>query len=195
MNDAILLLSGGIDSTTLLAQLSAKGCRIHALSFDYGQNHRIELDYARRNAMKYGVEIHHFITVDYGPMAEGSLLTSSIKNISGAGNNGEKANSHYVPGRNLLLLSHAAAYAEAHFISNIFLAVNADDSARFPDCSQVFLDSANAVWQSLPNTRGLKLHSPYLTLSKAKVIALSREIGVDLSQTLSCYSPLGFNNE
>lgn len=180
--DVILLLSGGIDSTTLLAQLTAEGKRVHALSMHYGQRHAIELEYARRNAQLYQVAEHHVIRMDLAPMAEGNLLTGTTTTEN-------QTEAHYVPGRNMLLLSHAAAYAEAKGISDIYLAANADDGLRFPDCSMAFLDALNQLWQSCPNTAGIKVHSPFISLSKAAVVAKSLALGVQLEHTMSCYAP------
>lgn len=181
-SEVILLLSGGIDSTTLLAQLTAEGKRVHALSMHYGQRHAIELEYARRNAQHYIVAEHHIVQIDYAPMAEGNLLTGTTTTDTHTGAN-------YVPGRNLLLLSQAAAYAEAKGINDIYLAANADDGLRFPDCSKAFLDALNQLWQSCPNTAGIRVHSPFINLRKAAVIAKSQKLGVQLQHTMSCYAP------
>ena len=185
-SEVILLLSGGIDSTTLLAELTAAGNRIHALSFDYGQRHSVELEYAARNASSYEVEAHHILKVDFAPMAEGNLLTGNITEASRT-----SANPNYVPGRNLLMLSHAAAYAEAKGISDIYFAANADDGQLFPDCTPGFINCLNRLWQTCPNTAGIKLICPFVTMNKVKVIEKSYFLRVDLQQTMSCYKPNG----
>lgn len=184
--EAILLLSGGIDSTTLLAQLTAEGKKVHALSFNYGQRHSVELQFAQRNAAQYGVAIHHILKIDYFPMAAGNLLTAN--EVADAT---EKPNPNYVPGRNLLMLSHAAAYAEALGINHIYFAANADDGLRFADCCPEFLAALNQLWQSCPNTKNINVKAPFITLSKAAVIAQSNKLGVNLQDTISCYAPVG----
>lgn len=187
-SDVILLLSGGIDSTTLLAQLRTEALNVHALSFDYGQRHSIELEFARQNAQIYNVLVHHVIKIDYSPMSSGNLLTDKqFNNLQENGNNNK--NSSYVPGRNLLMISHAAAYAEAHNINDVYFAANADDAQRFPDCSSLFVQAINKVWQSTHNTNQLRLITPYINLSKTEVIQLSKKLNVNLNMTLSCYSP------
>lgn len=182
--EVILLLSGGIDSTTLLAQLTAEGRKVHALSFDYGQRHVIELEYARRQASHYRVAAHHILKVVYEPMAEGNVLTGTPA-ING------QTETAYVPGRNLLMLSHAAAYAESKGISDIYFAANADDGLRFPDCRPEFMAALNQLWQTCPNTASLQVQVPFITLTKLGVIKKALALGVNLQQTLSCYAPVG----
>ena len=184
----VLLLSGGIDSTTLLVDLKAQGCMIHALSFDYGQRHHIELDFARNNAKKYQVESHHILNIDYKPMAEGNLLTD-VDFLPGAQANGTTTNSNYVPGRNLIMLSHAAAFAESKGLSDIYFAANADDGKRFPDCSPLFFETINTLMQVCPNTAKIQVNAPYINFSKSDVIRKSLILGVDLNDTISCYNP------
>lgn len=188
-SEVILLLSGGIDSTTLLAQLRTTGKLVHALSFDYNQRNRIELSIAKRNAQKYGVTAHHILKLDYELMAVGNSLTDT-RLLSNELPKGDAPNHTYVPGRNLLMLSHAAAYAEAHRINDIYFAANGDDGHRFPDCSPAFADALNRLWQSCPNSASLHLHTPYISRSKADVIRKGLELGVDFDQTLSCYAPV-----
>lgn len=179
--EVILLLSGGIDSTTMLAQLTGEGKEVHALSFDYGQRHAVELEYAKRNAAHYQVATHHVIKIDYGPMAEGNILTGREAEV----------NTVYVPGRNLMMLSSAAAYAEAKAIGDIYFAANADDGQRFPDCSQAFVSALNELWQSCSNTKGVKVHVPLIHLTKVDVIEKALALEVGLQNTMSCYTPSG----
>lgn len=186
-SEVILLLSGGIDSTTLLAQLTNEGRRVRALSFDYGQRHGIELDYARKNAEKYGVISHVLINIDYVQMAHSNLLTAPESDISLEQRTG--INPYYVPGRNLLMLSHASAYAETMNISHIYFGVNADDGLRFDDCSSAFLLILNQLWKNCAKTKNIEVLLPFITLSKVAVIEKARELGVDLNRTISCYNP------
>lgn len=188
--EAILLLSGGIDSTTLLAQLASTGIRIHALSFNYGQRHGVELQFAQRNAAKFGVAAHHIMRVDFLPMAAGNMLTDASWQPTDAAIENQ-TNPTYVPGRNLLMLSQAAAYAEAHDIFDIYIAANADDGKRFPDCSDDFFTALNKLWQSCPNTISIQVITPFINLTKAEVVARSIKLGIDLEETISCYTPVG----
>jgi len=191
--EVILLLSGGIDSTTLLAQLMAEGKAVHALSFYYGQRHAAELDFAKANAARYGVLVHHLINIDLHAMATASMLTNPNMPVVNYHENAlpYTPNNTYVPGRNLLMLSHAAAYAEALGLKDIYFAANADDGQRFPDCKHAFIAALNQLWQSCPNTEGILLHAPFMQCSKAAVIQKSMALKVDLQQTLSCYAPTG----
>jgi 7-cyano-7-deazaguanine synthase len=188
-SEVILLLSGGIDSTTLLAELTANKKLVHCLSFDYNQRHSDELIFAKQNAKKNGVVCHHVLNLDYAYMAEGNSLTDN-KVLSSELPDDDGPNHTYVPGRNLLMLSHAAAYAESKGIIDIYFAANGDDGKRFPDCSQSFISALNKLWQSCPNTARIYLHAPYIFMSKADVIRRGLELGVDFDQTLSCYSPV-----
>lgn len=187
----VLLLSGGIDSTVVLAQLHKKAIPVHALSFNYGQRHSVELEFAKRNAQKYAVAQHHIIAPDYKAMQQGNLLTDlsfTPKNYL------EEAlprgiNDCYVPGRNLLMLSYAAAYAEAHGLTDIYFAANADDALRFPDCSTTFISTLQALWQSCPNTQNIILQTPLLKYNKTQVIQNALALEIPLNDTISCYSP------
>ncbi len=183
-NKAIVLLSGGIDSTTLLALLAKEGREIHALSFDYGQTHGIELEYARNNAASFGVKVHCFVSIDHTLLLNKSRLTTS--------NTQETAATDVVPGRNLLFLAHAAAYAEANQIPDIFMAFNADDSPLFPDCRPDWVAAVNSLMTAystqLPT---IKLHTPFIQLRKVQVLKLANKLELDLTKTLSCYQPIG----
>jgi 7-cyano-7-deazaguanine synthase len=194
--EVVLLLSGGIDSTTLLAKLHQEEKQIHALSFDYGQRHKIEIEYAKRNAKRYGVKKHYIIQIDAKAIAEVSSLTNYAFDPEKYIDNPppDHPSSVYVPGRNLIMISHAASYAEANKLNEIYFAVNNDDAIRFPDCSKPFVSALNQFWQCVPNTRHLNLVTPFIDFSKAEVISLSMKLKVDISQTLSCYNPIS-NNE
>lgn len=193
MNEILLLLSGGIDSTTLLAELSSQNNKIHALSFDYGQRHLEELNFAKLNAALYGVSFHHIIKIYLGPVSSSNLLTNhQIAPINYTETPLEIGqNESYVPGRNLIMLSHAGAYAEAAGLNDIYFAANADDGQYFPDCRKEFINALNQVWNVCPNTSNIMVHTPYIHLSKLDVIQKSISLGVNLQQTLSCYTPIG----
>lgn len=191
--EVVLLLSGGIDSTTLLAELSSKGKKVHALSFDYGQRHQAELYFAGMNAGFYEVLAHHIVKLDLASIASVSLLTNP--NMQATNYQGktlpDRPDESYVPGRNLMMLSYAAAYAEAHHLNEIYFAANADDGLRFPDCSTSFMNKLNQLWQTGLNTAGIQVHTPFIHLTKAEVIQISMQLGVNLEHTLSCYAPSG----
>lgn len=187
----ILLLSGGIDSTTLLAKLSSDGYNIIALSFDYGQKHEIELNYAKMNAAKYGVSIHEIIKLDKKLFSASALVNKSIgistyeeKELP----NGE-VNS-YVPYRNLIFISSALSVAESMNISSIYMAFNSDDQKNYWDCSMDFVHRINSISKA-PNT--IQIKTPFIQKSKAEVIQLAKELNVNLTQTITCYQPTGTN--
>lgn len=189
----ILLLSGGIDSTTLLAELVSAGKQVYALSFDYGQRHAVELDFAQKNAAKYKVLAHCIIKLDLGNIATNNMLSNKKMKVVNYNTlpMPQSICETYVPGRNLLMLSHAAAYAENHGLKDIYFAANADDGKRFPDCRPQFISALNQLWLSCPNTADIKIYAPYMNTSKAEVIKKSIQLSVDLKQTLSCYAPIG----
>lgn len=191
--EVILLLSGGIDSTTLLAELSSNGKKVHALSFDYGQRHQAELYFAGINADFYGVSVHHIVNLDLASIASVSMLTNpNMQPTNYLGKTlPDRPDETYVPGRNLMMLSYAAAYAEAHHLQEIYFAANADDGLRFPDCSTSFIDKLNQLWKTSLNTAGIQVHTPFIHLTKAEVIRKSRQLDVNLEHTLSCYAPSG----
>lgn len=192
-NEVILLLSGGIDSTTLLAQLVWEGKIVHALSFNYGQRHAAELEYAKMNAKKYVVAQHHIITLDLNAINSSSSLFSMGPTpvTYESGPLPSNPTTDYVPGRNMLMLSHAAAYAEAHGLSEIYFAANGDDSDCFPDCRAEFINAITQVWSSTKNTQSLRLRTPFISLRKHQVIEFAGNLNVALEDTLSCYAPIG----
>jgi 7-cyano-7-deazaguanine synthase len=191
---AAVLLSGGIDSATTLAIALTQGYEASALSFDYGQRHRFELDAARRVADSLGAKEHRIIKIDKTIFA-GSALTGDI--------DVPKSRSHeqtgsgipvtYVPARNTIFLAHALAWAEANGAGHIFLGVNAIDYSGYPDCRPEFI----AMFEALANLgtkagvegRRFQIHTPLIKLSKADIIRKAVELHVDLALTRSCYDP------
>lgn len=189
---AVLLLSGGIDSTTLLASLSADAVEIHALSFNYGQKHLAELEFAKLHASRYGVANHIIFNIDFDSMAHASSLTNTA--LQPQFYTGVALPPHptdvYVPGRNLLMLSYAASFAEAMGIHDIYFAANADDGLRFPDCRPVFFESLNALFKNTSHTQQLIIHTPFIHHTKREIIFKSKELHINLNETLSCYTPI-----
>ena len=192
---AVVLLSGGLDSTTTLAIAKKEGFEIYALSFDYGQRHRIELEQAQKIAIKFGVVDHQIITINLRQFG-GSALTDSIevpihreeKRI------GEEIPVTYVPARNTIFLSFCLAYAEVNNAPHIFLGVNAVDYSGYPDCRPEFIAAfeklANlATKASVEGKEKLKIHTPLIQLTKAEIILKGIELDIDYSLTHSCYNP------
>lgn len=184
---AILLLSGGIDSTTLLAKLSSENYEVIAVSFHYGQKHRIELNYTKKNAEKYGVKYHQIIELDKILFNSSALVNQEIDITTYK--NDELPDGQvnaYVPFRNLLFISIALSLAESMKIDEVFLAVNSDDNANFWDCRTDFVEKINAIATS--NT-SILIKTPFINLSKTEIVKLARKLNVDLNNTITCYQP------
>lgn len=184
---ALLLLSGGIDSTTLLAKLSSDNYEVFAVSFHYGQKHGIELNYARSNAKKYGVKQHYIIEVDK-VLFKSSALVNRDFDITTYENKElpEGQINAYVPFRNLLFISTALSLAETMKINEVYLAFNSDDKTNFWDCKTDFVEKINEIATS--NT-SIQIKTPFINLSKSEVVKLSRQLNVDLNNTITCYQP------
>ena len=194
MKHAVVLLSGGLDSTTTLAIAIAQGFEAHALSFDYGQRHALELEAAQRVANSLRAKEHRVVKIDHGIFA-GSALTGDgdiPKNRSekqiGAG-----IPITYVPARNTIFLSYALAWAEVLRAMDIFIGVNALDYSGYPDCRPEFIATfekmANLATKTGVEGSRFKIHTPLIELSKAEIIRRAIELDVDLSLTHSCYDP------
>ncbi len=190
---AVVLLSGGLDSTTVLAIAKRDGYEINALSFDYGQRHSHEITAARRIARSYGVARHEIATIDLRIFG-GSALTSDVavpkkRDIKAA----TDVPITYVPARNTIFLAFALAFAEVTGAHDIFIGVNALDYSGYPDCRPEYIEAfermANLATRS--GTRGdvVRIRTPLMHLSKAGVVTLGNSLGVDYSMTISCYDP------
>lgn len=186
---ALLLLSGGIDSATLLAKLNSEVYQITALSFNYGQKHSVELNYAKELANKYEVKEHLILDIPNESFSGSALVNKTInptkfndyKNLPT-----EEVNS-YVPFRNIIFLSFALSIAESRNIHEIFIAVNKEDAINYWDCSVEFIEKMNLI--SKMNT-SISIESPFINLSKKEVVFLGKNLGVDFNQTISCYQPI-----
>jgi len=192
---AVCLLSGGLDSTTCLAVARRRGYECYALSFDYGQRHRIELVSARHVAEKFGAARHVIIPIDLRVFG-GSALTADIEVPKGRRPQEMDAGIPitYVPARNTVFLSFALAWAEVLEASDIFIGVNAIDYSGYPDCRPVFIDAftnmANlATKAGVEGRTSIRIHAPLIELSKADIIRLGSDLGVDFGLTHSCYDP------
>jgi 7-cyano-7-deazaguanine synthase len=194
MNRAVVLLSGGIDSTTTLAIALAEGYDAYALSFDYGQRHMVETAAARRVADSLGAKEHRVATIDLRVFG-GSALTDHV-DVPKKRSETEIAHGipiTYVPARNTIFLAYALAWAEVIPAADIFLGVNAIDYSGYPDCRpefiEVFENLANLATKAGVEGRRFHLHTPLIKFSKAEIIRKAVELGVDLSLTHSCYDP------
>ena len=192
---AVVLLSGGLDSTTALAIAKSQGFEIYALSFRYGQRHLIELESARQVAESFGAKQHVIADLNLR-LFGGSALTAEIDVPKGRDSDemGEGIPITYVPARNTIFLSFALAWAEVLEVEDIFIGVNALDYSGYPDCRpeyiQAFQQMANlATKAGVEERQNLKIRTPLIDLSKAQIIRKGVELGVDYSMTLSCYDP------
>ena len=188
---AVCLLSGGLDSSTCLAYARRQGFECHALSFDYGQRHRIELESARRVAIALGARRHLVMPIDLRVFG-GSALTGDIPVPKGQMAQGIPVT--YVPARNTIFLSLALAYAETLEAADIFIGVNAIDYSGYPDCRPEFIAAFErmariATKAGVEGVAALKIHTPLIALSKADIVKLGIQLGVDFSLTHSCYDP------
>lgn len=192
---AVVLLSGGLDSATVLAIARSEEYELYALSFSYGQRHAWELEAAKRVAAAIGVMQHRTAHIDLRIFG-GSALTADIAVPKGRA---PEEMSHgipitYVPARNTIFLSFALAWAEVLESSDVFIGVNALDYSGYPDCRPEFIAAfekmANlATKAGVEGRQALKIHTPLITLSKAQIIARGIELGVDYGLTSSCYDP------
>lgn len=192
---AICLLSGGLDSATCLALARREGYACYALSFDYGQRHKVELEAAARIARSLGAERHQVVEIGLDKFG-GSALTADIavpkaRSLEAMS---EAIPLTYVPARNTIFLSLALAWAEVLESSDIFIGVNALDYSGYPDCRPEFIEAyermANlATRAGVEGRTRLRIHTPLIRLSKAEIIRLAAELGVPFALTHSCYDP------
>ena len=184
---AVVLLSGGLDSATVLAQAASEGFECHSLAVDYGQRHRAELDAARRVSEAQGAASHCVVAVDLRAIG-GSALTDDIA-VPESG--GEGIPVTYVPARNTLMLSLALGHAEVIGATDLFVGVNAVDYSGYPDCRPAFIAAFEALCQVATKAgvegAAFRVHAPLISLSKGEIIRTGLELGVDYSQTVSCY--------
>lgn len=206
---AVVLLSGGLDSATVLAMARAAGFACHALSFDYGQRHRVELAAAERVARQLGVVEHRVVGVDLRAIG-GSVLTGAGEVPKGgdegtphseSGGTQERGGTQnqipvtYVPARNLIFLSLAAGLAEVVGATDLFVGVNAVDYSGYPDCRPEFIRSfeqtVNLATKAGVEGQRFRVHTPLIAMSKAEIIREGTRLGVDYGLTTSCYDPVG----
>ncbi|QPJ63900.1 MAG: 7-cyano-7-deazaguanine synthase QueC [Candidatus Nitrohelix vancouverensis] len=193
--NAVVLFSGGLDSTTVLALALRESFCVHTLSFDYGQRHRIELERAEEASRRMGADMHKLIKADLRVIG-GSALTDSIEVPQNRSDEEISASIPvtYVPARNTLFLSYALAYAEVIEAKDIFVGVNAVDYSGYPDCRPEFIEAfenlANlATRAGVTDAERIRIHAPLIHMSKAEIIRTGMELGVDYSRAHSCYAP------
>ena len=187
---AVVLVSGGLDSATVLAMARHQGYACHALSFDYGQRHGLELEAARRVARALGAVQHRLVPLDIGWMG-GSALTDTNIPVPLTPSAGIPLT--YVPARNTIFLAIALGWAEVLEARAIFIGANAVDYSGYPDCRPAFIQAfehlANLATRAGVEGRGFGIHAPLISLTKAEIIQIGLRLGVDYSLTLSCYRP------
>ena len=195
MPPAVVLLSGGLDSTTTLAIARREGFTTYALSFRYGQRHAVELEAASRIAAHFRVAAHVVADIDLRVFG-GSALTSDVpvpKHLD-VESIGTTIPVTYVPARNTIFLSYALAWAEVLGAADVFIGVNALDYSGYPDCRPEYISAfermANLATRSgVEGTKRLRIHTPLLQLTKREIVALGLSLGVDYGMTTSCYDP------
>ncbi len=185
-----MLVSGGLDSATVLAIARERGHRCIALSFDYGQRHRVELNAARRVATALGASEHRILEMPIGQFGHSALTDPAIA-VPEASGSGIPVT--YVPARNTVFLACALGLAEVSGASDIFIGVNAIDYSGYPDCRPEYIAAfermANLATKSAVEGRALRIHAPLIELSKADIIRRGTSLGIDYAMTVSCYQP------
>ena len=188
MKNAVVLLSGGMDSATVLAMAHVQGYTCYALSVDYGQRHHAELAAAQRVAQTLGAHEHRVVNIDLTGFG-GSALTDNNIAVPQHATTGIPLT--YVPARNTIMLSLALAWAEVLQAQDIFIGVNAVDYSGYPDCRLAFIEAfermANLATKAAVEGHPLTVHAPLLNMSKAEIIRQGQALGVDFAQTVSCY--------
>lgn len=194
MKKAVVLVSGGLDSSTVLAMLDKQGFEIYAMSFNYAQNHVVELEKIQQFIKKYNVKEHRVVKLDLSAFR--SALVSNdidVPKYSDSSELGDDIPVTYVPARNTILLSYALGYAETIGASDIFLGTHMTDSANYPDCRAEYLESyermANLATKAGVEGQKISIIAPLIKMSKTEIVTAGLELGVDYSNTISCYDP------
>ena len=189
----VLLLSGGLDSATCLALVTRWGWNVHALSFDYGQRHRVELAFARRLARRYRAVSHRVIRIPGLGALGGSALTDPSIPVPKRSLGKQKIPTTYVPARNTLFLAFALSFAETRGATEIVIGANALDYSGYPDCRPEYLASfertARLGTKAGSEGRGLRIRAPLIDMTKGEIVRLALALGLDPGLTTSCYDP------
>jgi 7-cyano-7-deazaguanine synthase len=192
---AVILVSGGLDSSTLLAMIQKEGFDIYALSFNYAQNHVIELNKIKQFIIKYNVKEHRIINLDLSAFTSSALVVGgvNIPKYKNSDDLGDDIPVTYVPARNTIFLSYALGYAEVIGANNIFIGAHSTDSANYPDCRVEYIESyekmANLATKSSVEGQKISIIAPLINMSKSEVVTEGLKLGVDYSNTISCYDP------
>ncbi len=194
MRNAIILLSGGLDSTTVLAKAQHDGYNLHTISFNYGQKNHYEFEAARKLSLDFGASSHNLIKIDLGQIGGSSLTTSqAVEKNRTMDTIGKDIPATYVPARNTIFLSYALAFAEVLPSQDIFIGANHLDFSGYPDCRPdyfaAFETMANFATRQGTSKNNITIHTPLISLNKTEIIKLGLELGVDYSKTISCYDP------
>lgn len=194
---AVVLLSGGMDSSVVAAMAKDQGFDVHAITFDYGQRHNVEVEAAKATVATLGIENHRIVNLDIGSFG-GSSLTTDAKILKNRTSKIEEIPSTYVPARNTVFLSIALSYAEATDARDIFIGVSFVDYSGYPDCRPTFIEAfekvANLGTRAVDGGEQFTIHAPLLKLSKKETVEEGIRLGVDFALTRSCYDP-GSNGE
>ena len=195
MKPAVVLLSGGLDSSTCLALAKSQGYDCHALSFDYGQRQRQELSAAKTVAQTIGVVSHRILSLDMRAIG-GSALTSdmAVPKHRSADEIGQGIPVTYVPARNTIFLSYALGLAEVLKANDIFIGVNALDYSGYPDCRPAFIKAFQTMANLATAAGGsgqspMTIHTPLIDMTKAQIVRTALDLGLDINMTFSCYDP------
>jgi 7-cyano-7-deazaguanine synthase len=195
MKKAVVLVSGGLDSSTVLAMLDKQGYEIYALSFNYSQNHVIEIEKIKEVIKNYNVKEHRIINLDLSAFQNSALINKNTKvpKHNSSYEIEDKIPVTYVPARNTIFLSYALGYSETVGAHDIFIGAHASDSANYPDCRPAYLESfeqlANLATKAGVEGNRISIHAPLIKMTKAEVLATGLELNVDFSNTISCYDP------
>lgn len=189
MKKAVVLLSGGLDSATVLALAVSKGYDVYALSFSYGQAHHAELQAAKKITNQFNVVNHQVLELNFGQLAQSALTNKAIQVPDY--NDSEGIPLTYVPARNTVFLSIALGWAESVGAQDIFVGVSAIDYSNYPDCRpeyiRAFQAMANLATKTGVEGKPITIHAPLIELSKAETVRLGLQLGVNYQQTVSCY--------
>lgn len=191
MKKAVVLLSGGLDSTTALYLAKSKGYEVYAISFDYGQRHDKELASAKKVAEIASVKEHIIVETNMSAWG-GSALTDNKIDVPEGDEQRKDIPVTYVPARNMIFLSYAASYAEVIGAEDVFIGVSEVDYSGYVDCRQDFIDAMEQAINKgtvcgAEEGKPIKIHAPFINMTKAEEVKLGIELGVDYSQTWSCY--------
>jgi len=195
MKKAVILVSGGLDSSTVLAMVREQGFEIYALSFNYAQNHLVEIEKIKQFIKPYNVKKHKVINLDLSAFNSSALIADDVDvpKYENAADVGDNIPVTYVPARNTIFLSYALGYAEMIGANDIFIGAHVTDAANYPDCRVEYLESfekmANLATKAAVEGSKVSITAPLIQMSKSDIVAAGMKLGVDYSNTISCYDP------